>query len=73
MEGRMQLTIIQPEPEPVASAPKPCCGQADVGEFGWTCQMHPQVVRSTPGTCDLCGMPLEPIGHDPGTATDRAG
>ena len=73
MEGRMQLTIIQPEPEPVASAPKPCCGQADVGEFGWTCPMHPQVVRSTPGTCDLCGMPLEPIGHDPGTATDRAG
>jgi len=26
----------------------------------WTCPMHPQVVRSEPGTCPICGMALEP-------------
>jgi Cu+-exporting ATPase len=27
---------------------------------GWTCPMHPQIVRSEPGTCPICGMALEP-------------
>ena len=26
----------------------------------WTCPMHPQIVRSAPGTCPICGMALEP-------------
>src|SRR5688572_6024032 len=26
----------------------------------WTCPMHPQIVRSEPGTCPICGMALEP-------------
>src|SRR5438445_3102819 len=26
----------------------------------YTCPMHPEVVRSEPGTCPLCGMALEP-------------
>ncbi|MDQ2978931.1 MAG: heavy metal translocating P-type ATPase, partial [Acidobacteriota bacterium] len=26
----------------------------------WTCPMHPQIVRSGPGTCPICGMALEP-------------
>jgi Cu+-exporting ATPase len=34
--------------------------------------MHPQVTRSTPGTCDLCGMPLEPVGQEAGAAAARA-
>ncbi|HYQ90054.1 MAG TPA: heavy metal-binding domain-containing protein, partial [Candidatus Binatia bacterium] len=27
---------------------------------GWTCPMHPQIVRDGPGACPLCGMALEP-------------
>jgi Cu+-exporting ATPase len=31
------------------------------GEAGeWTCPMHPEVVRSKPGSCPICGMALEP-------------
>src|SRR5512144_2066868 len=26
----------------------------------WTCPMHPEVVRSEPGACTICGMALEP-------------
>ncbi len=26
----------------------------------WTCPMHPQIVRSSPGSCPICGMALEP-------------
>src|SRR5229473_214089 len=26
----------------------------------WTCPMHPQIVRSEPGFCPICGMALEP-------------
>ena len=47
-----------------AAAVKPCCAKADIGELGWTCPMHPQVTRSEPGACPICGMPLEPIGAD---------
>jgi P-type Cu+ transporter len=28
---------------------------------GWTCPMHPEVRRDSPGDCPLCGMALEPI------------
>ncbi len=28
---------------------------------GYTCPMHPEVVRDVPGPCPLCGMALEPI------------
>jgi P-type Cu+ transporter len=27
---------------------------------GWTCPMHPEVVRDGPGSCPICGMALEP-------------
>ncbi len=26
----------------------------------WTCPMHPQIVRESPGACPICGMALEP-------------
>ncbi|HEX6766770.1 MAG TPA: copper-translocating P-type ATPase [Polyangiaceae bacterium] len=26
----------------------------------WTCPMHPEVVRTAPGACPICGMALEP-------------
>lgn len=30
----------------------------------WTCSMHPQVIRDSPGACPICGMQLTPM--DPG-------
>ena len=62
----MQLDVIQPAPEP--QVVKPCCAKAAAGEFGWRCPMHPQVTSSLPGTCSICGMPLEPIGQEAGAA-----
>ncbi len=37
--------------EPAAS-PKPS---------GYTCPMHPQIIRDEPGNCPICGMALEPM------------
>jgi len=31
------------------------------GKTLWTCPMHPQIVRSEPGACPICGMTLEPM------------
>ncbi|MDP3987680.1 MAG: heavy metal-binding domain-containing protein, partial [Candidatus Levybacteria bacterium] len=36
------------------------------GEGGYTCPMHPEIVRDAPGSCPKCGMALEP-------RTDTAG
>lgn len=66
----MQLDVIQPNP--VAAAPKPCCAKVGVGELGWACPMHPEIVRGSPGACDLCGMPLEPVGQEAGAVVSRA-
>ncbi|HEY3455487.1 MAG TPA: heavy metal translocating P-type ATPase, partial [Bryobacteraceae bacterium] len=41
---------MQPEPEPAA---------APAG-VEYTCPMHPEIVRSKPGACPICGMALEP-------------
>lgn len=30
------------------------------GSTEWVCPMHPEVVRSEPGSCPICGMALEP-------------
>lgn len=27
----------------------------------YTCPMHPQIRRSAPGNCPICGMTLEPV------------
>jgi Cu+-exporting ATPase len=40
--------------EPVAPAPARPATK-------WTCPMHPQIVRDTPGSCPICGMALEPM------------
>jgi P-type Cu+ transporter len=34
---------------------------ATPGKSLWTCPMHPQIVRSEPGFCPICGMALEPM------------
>jgi len=31
------------------------------GELLWTCPMHPQIIRTEPGACPICGMALEPM------------
>ena len=45
-------------------------GQDRSGDGGgareWTCPMHPEVVRSAPGSCPICGMALEPRTPDLG-------
>jgi Cu+-exporting ATPase len=33
---------------------------APTEKIEWTCPMHPQIVRSEPGSCPICGMALEP-------------
>jgi len=45
-----------PQPMPAGVSPQPL--PAGVSE--WTCPMHPEIVRSTPGSCPICGMALEP-------------
>ena len=44
-------------------APKPAEAEAPAAASGtiWTCPMHPQIRRSGPGSCPICGMALEPI------------
>jgi Cu+-exporting ATPase len=42
------------EPKPQTPAPQP------VAAIEYTCPMHPEIVRSGPGSCPICGMALEP-------------
>lgn len=44
---------------------------AKAAESGYTCPMHPEIKRSEPGKCPICGMNLVPekkaeSGHDHG-------
>ncbi len=40
--------------------PKPVVATKPVKAAEYTCPMHPEVVRSQPGPCPICGMALEP-------------
>jgi Cu+-exporting ATPase len=42
-----------------AAAPSPPVA-AEPASGGYTCPMHPEIVRSEPGSCPICGMALEP-------------
>src|SRR6185436_8375686 len=50
---RVQPVSIQRIPAPSAADPRP-------EKTEYTCPMHPEVVRSGPGSCPICGMALEP-------------
>ena len=46
---------------PVTPVAAPAAG-ATAGEVAeWTCPMHPEIRRSAPGACPICGMALEPV------------
>jgi P-type Cu+ transporter len=53
------------EAAPSASRSKPADTTADAPPTTsgtiYTCPMHPQIRRNTPGNCPLCGMTLEPL------------
>ncbi len=36
----------------------------------WTCAMHPQIRKTEPGQCPICGMDLIPVGHTGDTSID---
>lgn len=40
---------------------EPAVTPTDAGETLWTCPMHPQIIRTEPGFCPICGMALEPM------------
>jgi Cu+-exporting ATPase len=46
--GRFLKGAPAPPPPPVPAAAE------------WTCPMHPEVIRTGPGPCPICGMALEP-------------
>ena len=46
----------RPAPAPLPAPPSPPPPAA----AGYTCPMHPEVVRDRPGSCPICGMALEP-------------
>ena len=54
MTPRRQPANLQPA-NPSAEAAPLARGQVE-----YTCPMHPQIVRSGPGACPICGMALEP-------------
>jgi Cu+-exporting ATPase len=49
------LNKTAPQPIGITRQPKPVPGQK------YTCPMHPEIVRDTPGSCPICGMALEPM------------
>ena len=36
-------------------------GKVAAAGVQYTCPMHPQIIRNTPGNCPICGMTLEPV------------
>ena len=54
-------TKFEADPERyVAPAPRAAPPVAGAGTI-YTCPMHPEIRRDTPGSCPICGMALEPV------------
>jgi membrane fusion protein, copper/silver efflux system len=43
---------------------------ADKKPVIWTCAMHPQIRKTEPGYCPICGMELIPLNQSTGVSTD---
>ncbi len=52
------VTQIAAAPTNQTAAPRPKNSATTVR---YTCPMHPQIIRSGPGSCPICGMALEPM------------
>ncbi|MCR4304746.1 MAG: heavy metal translocating P-type ATPase [Gallionella sp.] len=53
-------------PAPATSAPSASILSAQIPSAGgYTCPMHPDVRQATPGSCQKCGMALEPVNPMP--------
>ena len=46
---------------PVAPAAATAAGARAGALAEWTCPMHPEIRRTSPGACPNCGMALEPV------------
>jgi Cu+-exporting ATPase len=59
--GRSCLERFREDPEKyLEPTGRPAAPEKPAGGVEWTCPMHPEVVRSGPGSCPICGMALEP-------------
>jgi len=59
--GKGCLARFSADPERFLAGPaEPGPPVAKGGVAEWTCPMHPEIVRSEPGPCPICGMALEP-------------
>jgi Cu+-exporting ATPase len=56
-QPRPGLAIVPP---PTMAENPPEATPPPAERVEWTCPMHPQIVRSGPGSCPICGMALEP-------------
>src|SRR5438128_8274061 len=53
-------TGSQPVRRPQGGRSTAADGLENPSHIEYTCPMHPDVVRTEPGTCPICGMALEP-------------
>jgi Cu+-exporting ATPase len=53
--------FMNPTAKPASGVPSAASGPVAQGTI-YTCPMHPQIRRSGPGSCPICGMALEPEG-----------
>src|SRR5688572_27636812 len=54
------LTQFRADPEQFLDPARRDQSAAAAAGGEWTCPMHPEIVRDTPGSCPICGMALEP-------------
>jgi len=57
------LAKFEADPDHYTAKTEPVAAQAPEGAI-WTCPMHPEIRRSGPGSCPICGMALEPVMPD---------
>jgi Cu+-exporting ATPase len=50
----------RPSHDAAAAPARPPSSAAGATKTEWVCPMHPEIVRSEPGSCPICGMALEP-------------
>jgi Cu+-exporting ATPase len=50
----------EPMTPPAVAAPAGPAASSPVADVEYTCPMHPEIVRPSPGSCPICGMALEP-------------